>query len=172
MSETNNPATNGNCSGVRGGLYHTPAPALQKYERPRDDENLRREPARDSAVTPAARTWPLTAAAVAALVISVAPTLYDFIYVTLSNQMLHWLASLGSAAFIGLVITWGAVGGVEVAGQLDAARWGGLLGGIMVGVGLAILRVAHAKGGNELAFAVALTAVESLGTKIWRMSRD
>jgi hypothetical protein len=99
-------------------------------------------------------------AAVVVIIIATAPTLHDFIFITMESDELNWLASAVSAGFLGVFITWGILGHTATAGKRTVANWGGLIAGIVVGLGLGLLRLAHAEGWGEILFALALTIVD------------
>ncbi|HEX6184258.1 MAG TPA: hypothetical protein VFZ44_10300 [Pyrinomonadaceae bacterium] len=115
--------------------------------------------------------WPSTAIAVLALVVSVAPTLYDYIYITVLAGSLDRVAALGLVALVGALLTLGASGCADAAAHLHATNRYGLVGGLLVGVGLGLMRGAHAEGKQSVAFAVALTAAEVWGAKLLRLGR-
>lgn len=102
----------------------------------------------------------LMISAVAGLSLTIAPTLHDYVFITMSDDVLNWAISLLSATVYGVFITWGILEADDASGRRSVRNWLGLVGGIGVPVGLGILRVANATGGGEILFAVALTIVE------------
>jgi predicted lipid-binding transport protein (Tim44 family) len=78
----------------------------------------------------------------------------------MESDELNWLASIISAGFLGVFITWGVLGHSATNGRRTAANWGGLVAGIVVGLGLGLLRLAHSEGWGEILFALALTVVD------------
>jgi hypothetical protein len=102
----------------------------------------------------------LMLAAVLVLAISIAPTLHDFIFISMTDELMNWFISILSASVVGVFITWGILGSMDATGQRTATSRAALIGGIVVSVGLGALRVAHAEGWGEIVFAVALTIVE------------
>jgi hypothetical protein len=102
----------------------------------------------------------LMVSAVAGLALTIAPTLHDYVFITMKDYVLNWAISLLSASIYGVFITWGLLDSDDEGGRRTARNWLGLAGGIGVPVGLGILRSANAVGGAEILFAVALTIVE------------
>ncbi|MDT4955651.1 MAG: hypothetical protein QOJ02_3789 [Acidobacteriota bacterium] len=102
----------------------------------------------------------LMLSAVAGLALTIAPTLHDYIFITMKDDVLNWAISLLSAAVYGVFITWGLLDTDDAGGRRTVRNWLGLAGGIGVPVGLGILRVANAIGLAEVLFAGALTIVE------------
>jgi Flp pilus assembly protein TadB len=107
-----------------------------------------------------ATPWVLMVAAIVVLMMSIAPTLHDFIFITMSDDILNWAMSLLCATLFGIFITWGIVGCIDATGRRTTTNTGTLVGGIVMCGGLGILRVAHAEGTGEVVFAAALTVVE------------
>jgi hypothetical protein len=102
----------------------------------------------------------LMLAAVLVLAISIAPTLHDFIFISMTDELMNWFISILSASVVGVFITWGILGSMDATGHRTATNQAALIGGIVVSFGLGALRVAHAEGWGEIVFAVALTIVE------------
>lgn len=113
-----------------------------------------------SNMLPPTKPMVLMAAAVAGLALTIAPTLHDYIFITMKDDVLNWAVSLLSATTYGVFITWGLLESDDVRGRRSVRNWLGLVGGIGVPVGLGLLRVANAIGIAEVLFAVALTVVE------------
>jgi hypothetical protein len=93
----------------------------------------------------------------AALVITltVAPTLHDFIFRTVDDDLLAHFFSFLSAACVGALISWAIL-----SGRRTTWRWAGLLAGIVMGVGLGIVRLSAAEGATEVLFGIGLIVVE------------
>jgi hypothetical protein len=93
----------------------------------------------------------------AALVIAltVAPTLHDFIFRTLDDDLLAHFFSFLSAGCVGALITWAIL-----SGRRTTWRWAGLLAGIVLGIGLGIVRLSAVEGTTEVLFGIGLTVVE------------
>ncbi len=104
------------------------------------------------------------------LAITVVPTMHDFIYITLSDDLLNWFLSLVSACLIGLFVTTSILGDIDSTGKRTSASWLGLIGGVVMFVGFGILRIAKAADWGEILFASALTIVELgiIGLLEWR----
>lgn len=98
--------------------------------------------------------------AIVVLLLTIAPTFHDQFFITLGDEILAWLASLVSAAFVGGFVVWSLLGSTEVTSGRGALTWVGLLGGVGIGVGLGILRAAYATTISEYVFAAALTLTE------------
>lgn len=100
----------------------------------------------------------LAPAAIAAFAITVAPTLHDFIFHNMEEDLLAWLLSLGCGMSAGCFVV-GAV--LRTAGYVNnAGRRAGLIACALVCVGLGLLRASAVGALGELLFAVGLTAVE------------
>ena len=113
-----------------------------------------------SNMLPPTKPQVLMISAVAGLALTIAPTLHDYIFITMKDDILNWAVSLLSATTYGVFITWGLLESDDVKGRRSVRNWLGLAGGIGVPVGLGLLRVANAVGVAEVLFAIALTVVE------------
>lgn len=113
-----------------------------------------------SNMLPPTKPQVLMLSSVAGLALTIAPTLHDYIFITMTDDVLNWAISLLSATIYGVFITWGLLESDDVSGRRSARNWLGLVGGIGVPVGLGLLRVANAAGMAEVVFAIALTVVE------------
>jgi hypothetical protein len=102
----------------------------------------------------------LMISAVSGLALTIAPTLHDYVFITMKDDVLNWAISLLSATVYGIFITWGLLDSDDAGGRRTVRNRLGFAGGIVVPVGLGILRAANAVGTAELLFAVALTVVE------------
>jgi len=102
----------------------------------------------------------LMLSAVAGLALTIAPTLHDYVFITMKDDVMNWAISLLSATIYGVFITWGLLDSDDASGRRSMRNWLGLAGGIGVPVGLGLLRVANAIGTAEILFAMALTTVE------------
>lgn len=98
--------------------------------------------------------------AVAGLALTIAPTLHDYVFITIRDDLTNWALSLLSATVYGVFITWGLLDSEDEGGRRTARNRLGFAGGIVVPIGLGILRAANAVGIGEILFAVALTIVE------------
>lgn len=98
--------------------------------------------------------------AVAGLALTIAPTLHDFVFITMRDDILNWAISILSSVVYGIFITWGLLESDDASGRRTTRNWLGLAGGIGVPSGLGLLRVANAADMAETIFAVALTIVE------------
>lgn len=103
---------------------------------------------------PEAGGW-LAAAFIVAITVTVAPTLHDFLFFTVPDQMLAWFGSSLCAGFIASMLTLAIL-----SGRRTKWTWAGVVAGIVVGLGLGALRLSSAQGPAELLFAVGLTIVE------------
>lgn len=113
-----------------------------------------------SNMLPPTKPQVLMISAVAGLALTIAPTLHDYVFITMTDDITNWAVSLLSAAIYGVFITWGLLDSDDVRGRRSARNWLGLVGGIGVPVGLGLLRVANASDTAEVVFAIALTVVE------------
>lgn len=103
---------------------------------------------------PAVGGWLMTAFIVA-ITVTVAPTLHDFLFFTVPDQMLAWFSSSLCAGFIASMLTLAIL-----SGRQTKWTWAGVVAGIVVGLGLGALRLSSAQGPAEVLFAVGLTIVE------------
>lgn len=113
-----------------------------------------------SNMRPPTKPQVLMVSAVAGLALTIAPTLHDYVFITMKDDVSNWAISLLSAMIYGVFITWGLLDSDDEGGRRTVRNWLGLAGGIGVPVGLGILRSANAVGAAEILFAVALTIVE------------
>lgn len=97
----------------------------------------------------------LLVAFVVAIGITVAPTLHDFVFRTISDDLLVWFCALTSAAFMSAMITFSIVHG-----RHTSWTWIGTLAGVTLGFGLCLVRLSSAEGSGEKTFAYGLTIVE------------
>jgi hypothetical protein len=102
----------------------------------------------------------LMLSAVAGLALTIAPTLHDYVFITMKDDVLNWGVSILCSVIYGIFITWGLLDTDDPSGRRTVRNWLGLAGGIGIPAGLGILRVANAVGVPEVLFAVALTIVE------------
>jgi len=102
----------------------------------------------------------LMISAVAGLALTIAPTLHDYVFITMKDDVLNWAISVFSSAIYGVFITWGLLEADDPGGRRTIRNWLALVGGTAIPVGLGILRVANAIGTAEVLFALALTIIE------------
>jgi hypothetical protein len=103
---------------------------------------------------PAAGPW-LAAAFIVAITVTVSPTLHDFIFFTIPDQVLSWFCSSLCAAFVASMVTLAIL-----SGRRTRWTWVGVAAGIILGIGLGALRLSSAQGPAEVLFAIGLTIVE------------
>jgi hypothetical protein len=101
----------------------------------------------------------LPAAAVVATMITVAPTLHDFVFL-MADDFLSWLLSLLCGLFLGLLIALMILGDVDAGGRRTATNWTGLGAGILLSLALGALRIKEASCFGDYIFALAMTALE------------
>jgi hypothetical protein len=92
---------------------------------------------------------------IAAITLSVAPTLHDTLFHTLPDDLLVWFASLVSAGFVGAMLTLAILGG-----RRSKWTWVGVAAGAILGIGLGAVRLSQAEDAGEVLFALGLTVVE------------
>jgi hypothetical protein len=108
---------------------------------------------------PNSTVWvPITATLV--LGASIATTLHDRIFFNVTDQLIAWSASGAIAVVVGVFVSWSLLGSVATSGQRTALNKGGLVAGILLSIGTAVLRVAEAHEFAENVFAGALTLIE------------
>jgi len=103
---------------------------------------------------PRANGW-LTAAFIVAITVTIAPTLHDFIFFGIPDEMLAWFGSSICAAFVASMLTLAIL-----SGRRTRWEWAGVTAGVVLGLGLGALRLSSAKGAGEVLFALGLTVVE------------
>jgi hypothetical protein len=115
---------------------------------------------------PEANGW-LAAAFIVAITVTVAPTLHDFLFFTVPDELLSWFGSSICAAFIASMLTWAIL-----SGRRSKWTWAGVVAGIVLGLGLGLLRLSSAQGAAEVLFAIGLTIVEvsAVGLLEWLAS--
>jgi hypothetical protein len=96
----------------------------------------------------------LVAAAILAIAVSVAPTIHDSVFHTL-DDLLAWFLALICSGFIGALITWAIL-----SGRRTVWTWVGMVAGMVMGVGLGIVRLSSATDPSERWLAIGLTALE------------
>ena len=93
-------------------------------------------------------------AAICVLAISVAPTLHDFIFHTLPDDILNWFLSLAVSALLGVMLAWGLFSSSAARSRAP------MVVGIVISVGLAVLRLSAAETLREVVFTIGLTLME------------
>jgi hypothetical protein len=116
------------------------------------EERLARTP--KAGEKPAMRMF-LVISAVLVITLTVFPTLHDFLFHTVDDDLLAYLFSFLSAACVGALVTWAIL-----SGRRTMWRWMGLIAGIVMGLGLGIVRLSAADAPAEALFAIGLTVVE------------
>jgi hypothetical protein len=102
----------------------------------------------------------LLLAVVVVIAITVAPTLHDFVFSTIDDDLTSWFLSLLTGGFLGALIGWGILASFNITGRRTAANWVGLVAGLTITLGLGLFRMSGAQGVGEVALAVALSLVE------------
>jgi hypothetical protein len=92
---------------------------------------------------------------VVAIGITVCPTLHDFLFRTIPDDLLAWFCALTSAAFMSVMVTLSIVHG-----RHTSWTWIGTLAGVTLGLGLCLVRLSSAEAIGEKTFAYGLTIVE------------
>jgi hypothetical protein len=103
---------------------------------------------------PEASSW-LAAAFIVAITVTVAPTLHDFLFFGVPDDLLAWFGSSICAAFVASMLTLAIL-----SGRRTRWTWVGVVAGIVLGLGLGALRLSSAQGAAEVLFAIGLTIVE------------
>ncbi|HUZ93540.1 MAG TPA: hypothetical protein VMU57_01355 [Edaphobacter sp.] len=103
---------------------------------------------------PEVSVW-LATAFIVAITVTVAPTLHDLLFYTISDPMLSWFTSSICASFIAAMLTWAIL-----SGRRTKWAWAGVAAGVVLGLGLGALRLSSAQGPSEVLFAVGLTIIE------------
>ena len=103
---------------------------------------------------PTVYSW-LVAAFIITITITCAPTLHDFVFHTMSDDLLAWVGSLGGSVFLAAMLTLAII-----SGRRTSLTWVGVAAGIVLGIGLGAVRLSSADGPSETVFAIGLTIVE------------
>jgi hypothetical protein len=106
-------------------------------------------------VAPPILVW----AAVALIAVTVAPTLHDAVF-AFEDDLVAWLVSFAAGILTGAFITWAIVGALDTSGRRTATATGGLIAGVVIGIGLGVVRLGAATALTEILLAVGLTVVE------------
>lgn len=97
----------------------------------------------------------LVAAFIVTITLTVAPTVHDSVFHTLPDDMLAWFGALLSAAFVGAMLTWAIL-----SSRRTKWTWIGVAAGVVLGLGLGVVRLSSAEGAGEVLFALGLTIME------------
>lgn len=103
---------------------------------------------------PSLHAWLMTAFVIV-FAITVAPTLHDFVFHTLSDDLLAWFLSSICGSCVGCMLTWAIL-----SGRHTKLTWIGVGAGVILGLGLLAVRLSSAEGAGEVMFAIGLTIVE------------
>lgn len=93
-------------------------------------------------------------AAVGVLAISVAPTLHDFVFHTVPDELLNWFLSIVVSAVMGVMLAWGLFAASAARSRTP------ILVGVVISVGLGVLRLSAAEELREYLFTAGLTLME------------
>ena len=93
--------------------------------------------------------------AVLVIALTVGPTLHDFVFRTVDDDLLAHFFSFLSAACVGALISWAIL-----SGRRTIWRWMGMIAGIVMGLGLGVVRLSAVETVTEGLFAIGLTVVE------------
>jgi hypothetical protein len=93
-------------------------------------------------------------AAVGVLAISVAPTLHDFVFHTVPDELLNWFLSIGVSAVLGVMLAWGLFSASAVSSRTP------IVVGVVISIGLGVLRLSSAEELREYLFTAGLTLME------------
>jgi hypothetical protein len=97
----------------------------------------------------------LVAAFIVAITLTVAPTLHDAVFLTVGDDLLEWFFSSLCAAFVGTMLTLAIL-----SGRRTVWTWVGVGAGMIFGLGLGAIRLAHAEGIGDVVMGIGLTVVE------------
>ena len=90
------------------------------------------------------------------IAMTIAPSAHDLIYTTLRDD-LNWVISAATGVVIGVMLAWGVV---QENSRTALPSRAALLGGVILGLGFAILRLAVAEDLGEVIYALGLCAIE------------
>jgi hypothetical protein len=110
--------------------------------------------------TPKAGTKPaappvVVGAFIVTIMLTVAPTLHDAVFLTVGDDLLEWFFASGCAAFVGTMLTLAILNG-----RRTIWTWVGVGAGVIVAVGLCAVRLARAEGAGDVVMGIGLTIVE------------
>lgn len=97
----------------------------------------------------------MVAAFIVAIMVSVAPTMHDSIFLTIGDDLLNWFGSCLCAAFVGGMLTLAIL-----TGRRTKWTWVGVVAGVILGIGLGAVRLSAANGAGEAMVAAGLTIME------------
>jgi hypothetical protein len=107
-----------------------------------------------------------SAISIAALLVSIAPTIHDRFFFNIRDYVTAWtysgLAGISIAAFI----VWTLLEGASMATRRTVTNWLGLIGGIGIGVSLGLIRASNAATFGQYIFTAGLTALEIFAVMI------
>jgi len=92
--------------------------------------------------------------------LSLAPTFHDRFFLVIDDDPLRWFLSLASGVCAGAFVTLSMLKSLDVSGKRTWAHWGGLLAGVVLAVGFALVRLVGVEDNSEKLFAYALAAIE------------
>jgi hypothetical protein len=118
------------------------------------DAEMKRAKTPSAGPQPGVKPW-LVVAFIITISITCAPTLHDFLFYNVGDDLLAWFCSLLFSGFLGGMLTLAII-----SGRRSSLTWIGVAAGIVLGIGLGAVRLSSAKGLAEGFFAIGLTIVE------------
>jgi hypothetical protein len=97
----------------------------------------------------------LVAAFIVTIMLTVAPTLHDALFLTIGDDLLEWFFSSVCAALVGTMLTLAIL-----SGRRTVWTWVGVGAGVILGLGLGAIRLARAEGPGDVVMGIGLTIVE------------
>ncbi len=95
------------------------------------------------------------------MALSLAPSFHDFLFSPLEDDMLNWVLSMLAGTSIGFFVVYSILGVVDSSGTRNKANLFGLISGIVLVSGFALLRFSGAESTGEYLHTVALIVVEA-----------
>jgi hypothetical protein len=120
------------------------------------EQSLARIPMSDCPKASPVLMWSL----VVAIAGTIAPTVHDFLFSSVQDEVLAWIISFIGAGSLAAVIVWAILGSIPATGRRTVTNWVGLLAGIVNSGGLCLFRMSEASGTADVLKAVGLTLLE------------
>ena len=91
---------------------------------------------------------------------TVTPTMHDFLFGGIEDEVTAWLFSFLTSLFPAATIAWAILGCISATGRRTVANWAGLVAGVIMSLARGLFRLSGAMGLEEVLMAIALTLLE------------
>ncbi len=102
----------------------------------------------------------ITVGGISMIALSLMTTNHDIFFYSFEDDILSWGLSLACGLFVGLFVSWSILEAIETSGEKSILNWGGFVGGIVLVIGFAVLRLSEADTNAQLILCLALTLIE------------